>query len=119
MLCHCRIPQRLITVVLTVTEPKLMPRPAPTGSPTPSAQAVGQASGALPSQMGAECLSVPADVRCHAWTALGKFCLLDEWMAKKMVPGMVQVSGPLPLFFLAHPDFAFFCSRCQCQTLKL
>ncbi|CAD7705077.1 unnamed protein product [Ostreobium quekettii] len=90
MLCRCRIPQRLVTVVMTVTEPKLMPRPSPTDSAPTVGQIRGQASGALSSQMGAECLVVPGDVRCHAWTALGKFCLLDERMAKKMVPRMVQ-----------------------------
>jgi hypothetical protein len=35
---------------------------------------------------------VPACVQAHAWIALGKVCLVDEGLAKKVVPLFVQVS---------------------------
>lgn len=38
---------------------------------------------------------VPACVQAHAWTSLGKVCLVDEELAKKVVPLFVQVS-PAP-----------------------
>lgn len=34
---------------------------------------------------------VPACVQAHAWTCLGKVCLVDEGLAKKVVPLFVQV----------------------------
>lgn len=34
---------------------------------------------------------VPAGVQAHAWIALGKVCLVDEGLAKKVVPLFVQV----------------------------
>jgi hypothetical protein len=33
---------------------------------------------------------VPEDVRAHAWTALGKSCLVDEALAKRTLPFFVQ-----------------------------
>lgn len=41
---------------------------------------------------------VPASVQAHGWIALGKVCLVDEGLAKKVVPLFVQVrrvGGPL------------------------
>lgn len=35
---------------------------------------------------------VPACVQAHAWISLGKVCLVDEGLAKKVVPLFVQVS---------------------------
>ena len=35
-------------------------------------------------------VTVPADVRAHAWTALGKACLVDEPLAKRTLPFFVQ-----------------------------
>lgn len=46
------------------------------------AEAVGAAGGR----------PVPACVQAHAWIALGKVCLVDEGLAKKVVPLFVQVS---------------------------
>jgi hypothetical protein len=34
---------------------------------------------------------VPASVQAHGWIALGKVCLVDEGLAKKVVPLFVQV----------------------------
>ena len=36
---------------------------------------------------------VPACVQAHAWIALGKVCLVDEGLAKKVVPLFVQVGA--------------------------
>jgi len=36
---------------------------------------------------------VPACVQAHAWISLGKVCLVDEGLAKKVVPLFVQVRG--------------------------
>lgn len=38
---------------------------------------------------------VPACVQAHAWISLGKVCLVDEGLAKKVVPLFVQVRGSL------------------------
>jgi hypothetical protein len=47
--------------------------------------AVGGAGGRL----------VPACVQAHAWIALGKVCLVDEGLAKKVVPLFVQVRADM------------------------
>lgn len=58
---------------------------------------------------------VPASVQAHGWIALGKVCLVDEGLAKKVVPLFVQVRrlvGPLQCWPCglegSVSDFVFF-----------
>ncbi len=37
---------------------------------------------------------VPVALQGHAWISLGKVCLVDEALAKKLVPLFIQVGGP-------------------------
>jgi hypothetical protein len=47
---------------------------------------------------------VPACVQAHAWISLGKVCLVDEGLAKKVVPLFVQVSCESRCACLRQPE---------------
>lgn len=54
-------------------------------------QAAGVATQVVDGAEGAVHRPVPAAVQGHAWTSLGKVCLVDEGLAKRVVPLFVQV----------------------------
>lgn len=72
MLCGSRAPGSLVVLVQALTAPQLMP---------PQGTANWDATAGTP---------VPGPLQAHAWTALGKLCLVDEKLAKACVPHFAQ-----------------------------
>jgi hypothetical protein len=89
-------PAGLTVLLQALTAPKLLPGMATAadaddpdaGAPAP-AEADEDADGT--GADGAAPREVPASLQGHAWISLGKVCLVDEPLAKKLVPLFIQV----------------------------
>ncbi|KAF8073170.1 Ncapd3 [Scenedesmus sp. PABB004] len=88
-------PGGLTVLLQALTGHRFIPSAPPSGAPGGSQQPGDGdgAGGAAP----AGGRPVPGAVQAHAWTALGKVCLVDEGLAKKVVPLFVQELGRSPL----------------------
>lgn len=81
LLRTAKAPANLTLLVQALTAQRLLP----------SAAAAAEQPG-LSSQVPGGGVEVPAQVQAQAWTCLGKLCVVDEALAKKCVPLLVQVS---------------------------
>jgi hypothetical protein len=91
-------PAGLTVLLQALTAPKLLPGMAAAAAadmeeaPAPAAERE-EAPGGEEGAGGAAPLEVPVSLQGHAWISLGKVCLVDEPLAKKLVPLFIQVGA--------------------------
>jgi hypothetical protein len=98
-----RPPGGLTVLLQALTAPRLLPGMAAAaagcdddaamvdaGVPAPGGEAGEEGSGAA-AGAGVVGVDVPVSLQGHAWISLGKVCLVDEPLAKRLVPLFVQV----------------------------
>lgn len=99
LLRAAKLPSGLVVLLQALTSPQLLaqaPRGEAAAAAAPAEQGAGgagnSAAGGASEAVGTR-REVPLGLQAHAWIALGKACLMDEPLAKKVVPLFVQVGA--------------------------
>ena len=92
-----RPPAGLVVLLQALTAPRLLPgMAAALDGGSADAAAATPAPAAADGSDNAGAREVPAALQGHAWVSLGKVCLVDEPLAKRLVPLFIQELGRAP-----------------------